>query len=525
MKTSIAEMKSIVELGNRLAGQYHTLKGPSLKWQIKGNHGEAFCCKYAGGTLYLEAASPQAAVFGLKQLNMSVRGGYLAESLGDSTPKFPLRALFLHLDGHTAKSWHQHISPICQRVLDLGYNSLIFSSSGEDLSFLEDIGRVCHDYGIKIFIKPAINKEGCSPLALGYVEQIRSLLNDFLLHASHYDGFFWEGALFNEEDSLVKEATQFELVRAEVTMLETLIGSSHLLIYSLIPKSLQEANCQLFWIPSLCEAVGTHTYIAFSALAGDPTQDHLPPHPLWETLKKALIPYENVLMPIFNVGLIQQGEGLWPSIATDIVDAINSVERLHFSGMIGMINHLPHEGGLLDCNLWTISQALWRNNPSSMLFEMWFKSLDTDLEYRQLIPMLKQVREITIEFSFFRSLPLTTVLDPLTKECYRIRLESILFDLKKIQMALEIGEKSRVPREQLPLLFDYFFHFTNDAKRFIVSFMHAFHVTSPIIRIEGEVPEGFWVSSNMMLMRFPHCGLKGSRKEAIYRENRLITLA
>lgn len=513
-------MKLLEKMCVQLSEQYSLLKGPKLEWKALGNKGEAYSCKYAGGIITLEAQSSLAAAYGLSRLIMGVSSGYLSDCIGDHNPHVRLRLLVLKLDGTPEKTMPLYCSEICQRVIELGYNSLVIAISDQYLSSMHELCLKCHEYGLKIFIQHPLNEGKFNPFKDEDRRKITTQLGIFFQHCFSCDGIFWEGGHFDEE-GISKESTTLDIIKSEVSLIESAIPDSKHFIYALLPKSQKEAKEQVLWLNSILNVVGKHTYIALSALEGDSCSDHLNPHPLWEMLRRNRMFRERNVIPIFNIGSYKQGEGLWPSIIFDIIDFISSCRKYPLEGAIGIVNQLPKQGSFLECNLWSASKAFWMGENAADSIEMWFKSRRPDIDYGKMKGILQQIRNIALEISYLHSLT-EMALDSNQKEYFRAVLEALFVQLKRIEVFLEQEERGKMRKSTQLSMRDYFSFFANDAKRVIHQFMHTFHIASPLIRTEIELKEGFWMDSKMGMLQFPFKGNKGSRMESIYLENRLI---
>lgn len=510
-------MKNLERILSQFSAEFSLLNGPKLEWKVLGNEGEAYSCKYAGGVISLEAQSPLAAAYGLRQLIMAVSSGFLSDCLGEHMPIVPLRPLFLQLDGMAQKEMPMFNAESCQRVIELGYNSIIIPLTERSIQSIQEFCHLCKGYGLRIFVKHPLNQK--EVFFLKEEEKTRKQIENFFDQCPLCDGLFWEGANFNEEE-ISKEVTTFDLMKSEVALIESSLPESKQLIYALIPKGQKEATEHALLLNRLLNFVGNHTYVAFSAVEGEPYCDHLNPHPFWEALRNNYLFNGKGCIPIFNVGSYKQGEGLWPALIFDVLDSMSSCKKYCFEGIIGIVNQLPKRGSFLDCNLWSASQAIWKGESASDNLAMWFKSQRADIDYRKIKTVLRQTREISLEMSNLHSLAETT-LDVHQKEYFRNVLEALFTQLKQMETFLENEERGKLRKSTRPSMRDYFSYFANDVKWFIHQFMHTFHISSPIIRHETDFKKGFWIDSNMELLKDPFRGSKGSRMESIYLENRL----
>ncbi|MFQ5730191.1 MAG: hypothetical protein ACE5GN_07510, partial [Waddliaceae bacterium] len=335
-------------------------EGPKLIVKCKEKSTEeSFRATYSGGAVTLEAEGQQAAIFGIGLISAGVASGHLGECLGVRAPKFPLRPLWF--------SSMENVEEICRRVLALGYNAVLLEREG-------DVERLVlfREYGIKVILKPEPDlPEGKCFLDQEYRDAVREGLRALQQEVPRVDGFFWEG-LFGQKDINLhpgaRDLLQVDMALKEVRLLEEAILGDRFLIYYISCTDLQNAQQQAAWLPSFCNDVGKQTIIAFSAVSGDPVLDHLDSHPFWEVLRQSLDVCYTPLLPIINVGALNQGECLWPTLALDLInDYCLRCRRHQFAGVLSLVPYLPNPESFLSCNLWVASQVLWGRNPPELL--------------------------------------------------------------------------------------------------------------------------------------------------------------
>jgi len=561
-------MKKITQMNESLLQHYNEnvkqKKHPQLTMHHKQKGKEAFSCQYAGGTISLEAETALSAAFGIHQIIAGVGSGHYLEFLGEWQSRFALRPLWLGCDCEVtlipAKTkngvginlpaflWDEKSSldSFCERVIQLGYNSVLLGSRkgmfgailGDEENFnLEQVCSAFHEYGLKVILKPnimPINKAiGRSPIDHLYVSAIQHSLREFIQKVPSLDFLFWEGDFLHPEcrqHPSVYNLTLAEIVTAEVHMLEEALEGKIPLIYYVPSVDLVMSKQQSVWMPALCDEINISTTLAFSAVAGAPFADHLSPHPFWEKLRKCSDPSAIKLMPIVNLGGVQQGEGFWPALTLDLVDKfIGRCRGHHFGGAITLANHLPALGTLQDCCLWVASQYMWKERPTSLLAETWFLTYRKDLDYGCFVEPLKNVREIVIELSRLRSLNNEKQREGMTSEECRLLAESLLIRLKYLQMQFAKEEKKRVKRAERPSYFEYFTYFARDARRIIANAAQCFNETLPRSMTNEDPQDGFWTKGDSgfrpgkaVFLDQPQQGTPRSRMEMIYRENYLF---
>lgn len=556
--------------------EYHANKAkghPDLNYRIKeGKVGEAFSCHYASGEVCLEATSPVAAMYGLSHLTLAIASGHYAEFLGEWRPRFALRPLWIGCDvdvaltsrvGISVPFWMRHeviqqhearpaLDAFCRRVIHLGYNSVIIGSRQgnviavpEDPFFdLEALCRYCHEYGLKVILKPsstvaAGHKElGRCALNSDYVEAVNLLLSDLINQVPSVDYIFWEGEFLHNDcmqHLSAYDATQQDLAEAEITMLEAALQKTAIsLIYFIPVFDEASAKQQTAWLPSSCDRVGLRTILAFSAVAGDFYADHLLPHPLWEVLRQSPDVSATPFLPIVNIGAVQQGEGLWPSLTLDLIEKyFTRCSRHHFAGIICLVNQVPHPGAFLECSLWVAAQILWKERPAALVAETWFRARRPEIDFPAFAEALREMRQLVVDLSLLRSLHNEKHCDHLSSEDCRIMANSSLARLKYLQIFFEKKEKKRLRSADKLSYDDYFSYFSHDAQRIIMHFLQRFNVSMLHQKNEEVQQEGFWTQcqglnqgrrfhAKTIYLESPQRGVAGSRMEKIYRENYLF---
>lgn len=318
-------MRKCQELAAVLAAEYSEnctdKRAPALTLSLKDwpKKSESFLANYSAGKLSIEAGSPLAQVYAICQLSAASKAGHLADYLGESQPRFPLRPLWLkatmeitlspnmtlHLpDFMLAEDARLLLPRFCKRLLECGYNSILIGTQVKDPTLstsspapptdLKAIFQQLHDHGIKILLKPsfALDTEALS----FYEAQFEPLLQtsiDRLLHLfPEIDGFFWESlwqtAAYRSHPKAF-ESTDPEIVLSEIHLLEKCLQKRTMLIFFLDHASEKEAYEQARWLPSLVDDMGPGSIFAFNAVCGALYDDHQNAHPLWDALRKLRI--------------------------------------------------------------------------------------------------------------------------------------------------------------------------------------------------------------------------------------------
>lgn len=516
---------------------------------------EGFSASYSGGTVEAQAGSYLTGAFGMAQLSHGLKSGHLADFMGESLPRFGLRPLWItsqeefllnsHLAGAVPGLSEEKVDFFCRRIIEMGYNAVMFGArdaAGIPKSpFAGDFSFFCRSiqaYGLKVILKVSIvpdsrQKWERSPVDPCYKRAVIESIQEFLKGTPTLDYLFWESSYLHGDflqHPAAQEFTLAELVLAELQLIEkSLMGNCQLIFYLPSPPSEKSENISE-WFSRLCDDAGNRTAIAFSAVAGDPAADHLPPHPYWEVLRRSLDCSATRLFPILNVGGVRQGEGFWPVLGFDLFEKyLPRCLRHAFGGLISLTSHLPAPGSFLDCNLWIGAQLQWRLSSPELLAETWFLANRPDLNYPKFAGLLKDIRNLTVQLSLIRSLIHEKGRDSISTEECRFISESLLAQLKALQIKSEKNEvKNR--RSDKPLFADYILFFLRDARRIVLHFLQCFNI--PVSSsLEGEdMHESFWTQINpgsgqgirgvkVAFLETAAKGTPGSKMSQIYAEN------
>jgi len=493
----------------------NNVKGPRLVFggcrsaiSAEGYVAEAF-----DGLITVRASTSLGAAYGCAQLANAALSGCVAEYLGYQEPRFPLRPLWL--GGHRAlgvsdsvkialpgfiTSDHledpEHaLEVFCQRIIEFGYNAVIFgaredvlvmhsleSSVGTDKLF--EFLRHC---GLKVIIKPTIvmkhqqSDYSVCPTNPEYVAGITEALQEWLhISAQSPDYVLWEtksnDAHFFHHPSAVK-ATHYDLVVAEVAMIEkALEGRASLIAYLSSPNE-SCAQKQAAWLSQLCDDVGDSTMIAFSAVAGYPHEDYRPQHPFWEELHRSPDTSATPLLPIINAGCLGIGEGLWPVLSVDATDKVMCrLYRHPFAGAIAITNGLPMLQGLLGCSLWVAGHALWTSYSPAVLTDTWLAARRPELKNPKCLRILDNGRRIALELEALRASGREH-----STEALHTKLEKLLLQLADLE-GCSCGEQMSAFVE----------NFTSDARRLIVLLAQQCSIPLGDILHNDNATKGFW---------------------------------
>jgi hypothetical protein len=472
--------------------------------------------------------------------------------LGESHPRFPLRPLWLkatieislspnmtlHLpDFMLAEDARLLLPRFCKRLLECGYNAILIgtqinskatsipsSSLSTPSPNLKAIFQQFHDHGIKVLLKPSIALETHT---LSFFDPkvetlLKTSINTLFQLLPGIDAFFWESlwqtAAYRSHVAAF-ESTDPEIVLFEVRLLEKCLQKRAKLIFYLAHSSEKEAYEQARWLPSLVDDMGPGSILAFNAVCNDFYDDHQNNHPLWNVLRESPDTSATPLMPIINVGLIKQGEGLWPITNFELIDRfLSRCYRHKFIGAIGLAGHLPKAGSILDCNLWVFGQALWRNLPPALLAETWFKAFRPIENQTFCLKIMSLSRSIALDISFLRAIfeGKDPTSEPLKNEAAKIFGDSILARLKQIKWLLDNHKTQEIV--EIPSIKEHFPYFARDIKQLLTAFLPTFNL--PLSHsMEGDEPtSSFWKAD----LENPCCGEKNSIMEVIFSQNHYL---
>ena len=419
---------------------------PKLVWKIDPVQEEFVSLEYAGGVLHVEANNERNLLFAFEQAMAALLSGHLGEFLGRVKPRFPLRPLWLGCEQSVRLSSsvsvgmpdEQSLEPFCQRLCRLGYNAVILGKRDE--TFHEKEGKIdlstFQDYGIKVFVKPDVSCGSPLDSFAGLPENCALFWKSDLLHPDfqNHPGAF--------------DLTLYDIVEKELKLVEGAAGKRELIFY--IPTEDEaSAKLQSLWLSDLIDNAGSRTTIAFSAVAGDPCGDHLPPHPFWEVLRVSPDCSATPLLPLINTGAVKQGECLWPSLPFDLLHQfLPRLERHPFAGFIGLAHHVPEGHGLLHLALWVAAQALWRGKSPSVSAETWSLANRPDWKFSAHAEDLDKVKGIVKRVGARR------------ERLAREEREALLADLALLDYKFNNGSK----KGENPGFADYYTYFAIDMR-------------------------------------------------------------
>lgn len=537
-------MKKCQELATVLAAEYaeksKSRHSPHLHLSIKEKNGEGYTSVYAGGKLLITANSPLAQAYAISQMGAAVQAHHLADYLGASAPLFPLRPLWLkatteimlteHLSLHLpefmlAEDAQLVLPRLCKRIIECGYNSILigtYQSNWELTSNpaaltldLKSIIQQLHDHGIQVILKPNF-KTDISTKALGKSQHdLEVAISELFQQYPKIDGLFWESlwqtnAYLEDEDAL--DSTDAEIALSEIEVLENCIQErAKLIFYMAAPVAgKKESLRQAKWIVSLLDDMKKNSILAFNAVSGSAFDDHASDNALWEILRESPDCSSTPLMPILNVGLVKQGEGLWPVTNFDLLERfLPRCTRHPFAGVVSISSHLPQAGSVLDCNLWVAGQSLWRVIPPALLAETWFKAFRPEENSTFCLQAMKIARSIALNLTALSK-------KTLAADEAKVYGDGLMASVKLLNWLW--GKESCAGTSVRPSIKDHLVFFSRDVKQLLGSFLPTYNLPLSYHSAQEEPSASFWSHE----LDTPHRGHKNSTMEAIYLENRYL---
>lgn len=490
-----------------------SISAQKLQWHIQEGKGEGYEIVPIKGKLRVRASSPLAATYAFHQIEVYHKANHFAECLGKTDPRYPLRPIWLQPGLITPAN----IETLCQKTIALGANSWIVGNFFEGMYALDPIQRwpikdwcaLLHSYGLKLFVKPqfqrAFGYSAVCPMDTSYCTEVENMLKQWLQEVGKCDGLFWECPHLESgfENALAaRDCLHGEVVLHDLKMVEKALGNKDLIFY-LPVRTPSDASACAPWMGSLCDSAGFRTKIAFSAVAGNFYDDHLPSHPFWNELRASQDCSATQILPIVNGGSITQGEGLWPGLAQDLFqEYIAKCYRHPFAGIIIPAYTLPNKGTFLEGSLWIGSQAQWSVRTPEVLADTWLSAY----RFSESKEILALIRCIIKEISYLRSIIQHTSRPTEIKS----RIEKTIASFKYLESTTSD-------------LADYYPFFAKDGKRFLGQFARHLGVPTPHLLPTNAPDDCFWsdtsYENNQWRRSHPRRGDKGSRMETILKDN------
>lgn len=537
-------MKKCQELAAVLAAEYAERSkhkhSPQLSLSIKEKKREGYTSSYAGGKLSIIANSPLAQAYAISQMGTAIQARHLAEYLGDITPLFPLRPLWLkapieiplteHLSLHLpefmlAEDAQLLLPRLCKRLIECGYNSILIGTYQSNWELnntpststldLKSIIQQLHDHGIQVILKPNFKNDFSTKAPCKSKHDLELALDSLFLEYPTIDALFWESlwqtdAYHDDESSL--DSTDAEIALSEIKLLESCIQErSKLIFYMAAPlASKKETVRQAKWIVSLLDDMKKNSILAFNAVSGSAFDDHASNNPLWDILRESPDCSSTPLLPILNAGLVKQGEGLWPVTNFDLLERfLPRCTRHPFAGIVSIASHLPQAGSVLDCNLWVAGQSLWRSLPPELLAETWFKAFRPEENPAFCLQVMKKARSIALSLTALSK-------KTLAADEAKIYGDSLMASIKQLNWLWEKENCSGSSAH--PSIKDHFAFFSRDVKQLLGTFLPTYNLPLTYHAVHEEPSASFWSHQ----LDTPLRGHKNSTMEAIYLENKYL---
>ena len=476
-----------------------------------------------GQHLRLTASSPAMALSQTHALRLSAAAGQFGLALGARQVAFHDRIVwvqkYLPAEGEAEQSF-------CERLLALGYNTVVLPSHAAP-----SLTQALDAWGLRVFLNMEISVESTTcPYDQAVQESLEEQVSQALAEHPAAHGIYyrsrWAEASFRDH-RIAPESTRLDLLCREREILEAALGERSLIFELPTPhRGALQAFVQLF--EAFSGEVGPRCTLAFSAIAGDPCEDHKPLHPYWDQLAAAVERSQVPVLPIVNVGSCGQGEGLWPVVPQDCLQAV--CPRLQAYGLKGMVAMTPGIGSLgsfLDASLWMAGQFLLAGKNPEMSLETWIRAFQKEMPPQQLMAVLREVRSIHLaieELSHADQLPSTTCPQA---ETYRLHAEAQLARLNALRARFGRDEDSEKETVEFT---DYLRYFLRDAKRMIFHYLQKQHITLANVLNGEDMQHSFWTciggdsgrsigsGATVSLVETPSKGPENTLQEKIYQQ-------
>lgn len=462
----------------------------AVKFTVKPSlEPESFHLSLQEDGTHIDSGSAAAALQGAGLWEPAFASGDWADYIGAHQAAYPCR--WLHIQEKYDAEY------LCKRLLQMGYNGALFEEVPENRGIFKEMG---------IALVLLAKKPDATPFDTEWQPDLENL--------DGVDAVYWKGSYTSENyrnHPNARDDLMIDLALKEVQAVEEAIRGRCPLVYELDPDG------PVHLIPELMDSVGNQTMISFSALNGKPTDDHLDYHPLWKLLRELPDTSATRLLPILNIGGVEQGEGFWPVIPLDLIDfVITHMRRQPFGGAVVMTNYLSKTGTLLDGALWTAGHSLWGSLPPRLLLETWCKAFHPSLSSLELLGDIWKVS---------RRLSGLHAVGERTTEEYRMLSESLIGELNRLHGVVESYDDSRTPSIK-----EYFTYFARDARRLVLHFLQTRHAPMVNVLNGDDLQESFWTviqqsgrpgigsGAKVSVLKTPQAGSEGSAMRQIYEE-------
>ncbi len=322
-----------------------------------------------------------------------------------------------------------------------------FASIDNGIEKIREVEKKMKEKGIKLILKPHFHGGAIPcPVDPNFEATIKKKMALFTA-AVNPDYIFWESGLWDRgyfAHAAADDLLLADLVVQEMKSVETVLKKGSSLIFFVPGGDRKKVSKTTKILQVLCESAGNKTAISFPAVGGAEYADYLPPHPFWGMLKEKERISSTPLLPVMNIGGIEQGEGMWPSLPFDLFEKYYCrLHELPFKGSIGLINQLPVARGFLDLNLWTGSHCQLSGKPPRLLIEEWFGRYRTDVDYSAFQDDLWRLRMMILDFSSLLEVVESNERGEKTNEEIRLFLENLVSQAKYWDCYLAKMEKSQ----------------------------------------------------------------------------------
>lgn len=330
---------------------------------------ERFHLVCAGSAAQIEAASSLMERFALSQLLAGLQSNRLGEVVGENSPQFRIRPLWLQegqfytqpdglmlfLPSWVACGDSQVLDGYIKEIIDCGYNTLIFASKSsdeksepQDLCIIQRMFDQIRKSGLKIAL-------GCS---LQH-EEIETYWQKIAVFQESSDYIFW-----NQDDlyalgfvSAKKDQTPCERALEELLVLQRECR---------LPIFYHTKSLCPFLLP-LLQAVSKKSVLSFDAYSKGVL------HPVFTDLARFTVEEPFSLLPILEVSQIElvNGQVFSDCPFSEIENVLGRQKRDRFFGAGCRTASVRRASSLSQMPLWIIGQRMWRISSVQALTAMW----------------------------------------------------------------------------------------------------------------------------------------------------------
>lgn len=473
-------------------------KGPSLQIHVKKdprNQGDTYETSWDSGVYEVKASSVGAGVYGSCCARESEVLGGLGGSLGSWKASCPHRLLWL------TSPWDVSSEDIL-RFLEWGYNGCILSGEWKEEWTLQV--EEWKAAGIQMYLHRTVGEENWGELPEGV-------------------GVFWECQL----DTFVgktREETLKDLVSEELRSLEEALKGRPL-IYGLFSECGKGVQSLAYWIGELAMDAGPQTSLAFSAVEGERWKSYLGLSPIWTSLLRSVESSSTPLLPVYNVGGIRMGDGLWPALPLDVLDETSGYLGRSVSGAIGLCPSMPSPQSFLDAGLWMLGRLLWKTESCRFLLSQWLDLRFPGCEKKGVLEALFSVQHLVSELFSLYDLPCDGKAQAGKAEALRIRAEAVIAQLNALSLLHCHGLEDA---GGAPELGHWILFFVRDAKRMALQFLQNHQIPMAAVLDGSDMKPSFWTDITQSpsrglgsgaavgLRSEPNRGDEGTLQEKIY---------